>query len=99
MSKFIVKNCHHLMNSFYADGREAHNECGNSSTDEKCCVVKDCFLKKVAEKLINVVNSNLCSSCDGCGYDAGCADKECGTHAAHECLDLMGIEFVEGDED
>ena len=94
---FIVKSCYHLVNSVYADGREAHNECGNSLTDEKCYEVKDCPYKQVVENLLRVVNHQLCNRCDGIGYDEGCLDDECGTYAAHKCLDLLDIEFVGGE--
>lgn len=97
-SKFVVRACNNLMNSYYADGREAHNECGNSLTDEKCCDVKDCFIKQIAENLLKVVRENMCSNCDGCGYDEGCADKACGTYEAHKSLDLLDIEFIEEEE-
>lgn len=89
---FILESCPQLVNSIYADGREAQNECGNSSTDEKCSEVKDCPFKKVAENLLRVVKANHCSNCDGCGYDNGCGDTECGTHTAYKCLDLLGLQ-------
>ena len=91
--KFIVKSCYHLSNSVYADGREAHNECGNSLTDKKCADVDNCYLKQIAQNLLKVVNANVCNNCDGCGYEWGCADEDCGTYAAHKCLDLLRIEF------
>lgn len=93
--KFIIRNCCNLVNSIYADGHEAQNECGYSEEDEKCADVQDCPFKQVAERLLRVVNSDACSRCDGCGYGDGCADNDCGTHAAYECLDLLQIEFME----
>jgi hypothetical protein len=98
MSEFIIKSCFHLVNSIYADGHEAVHECGNSLLDEKCKDVKDCPYKKIAEKLLKVVNAGTCNYCDGCGYDEGCADEECGVHAAHECLDLLNLEFKESEK-
>jgi hypothetical protein len=95
MNKFIIKSCFHLVNSVYADGKEVENECGDSLLNEKCVDREDCYMKQIASKLLAVVEDNLCSSCDGCGYDRGCADKICGTHAAHECLDLLKIEFID----
>ncbi len=94
IDKFIVRACNNLMNSYYADGREAHYECAESSKDEKCYNITDCYLKQIAENLLKVVRENTCSRCDGCGYDEGCADSACGTHAAHRSLDLLDIEFV-----
>ena len=83
------------MNSVYADGQEAHNECGNSLMDEKCYEVKDCPFKQIAENLLKVVEDPACSRCDGIGYEEGCLDDECGTYAAYKCLDLLDIEFVD----
>lgn len=97
MSKFIVKSCYHLMNSVYADGREAHNECGNSLTDEKCCNIEDCHLKQIANNLLKVIRADVCSRCDGCGYDNGCADDDCGTYVANKCLELLDVEFLGGE--
>lgn len=99
MSEFVIRACKNLMNSCYSDGREALNECSNSSTDEKCYNVKDCYLKKIAQNLLRVVNADTCSRCDGCGYDEGCADVECGTFEAYKCLDLLNIEFVGEEQD
>jgi hypothetical protein len=95
MNKFIVKGCYNLVNSIYADGREAQNECGYSEEDEKCANIEECPFKKVAENLLKVVSADVCSNCDGCGYDNGCLDDNCGTYAAHKCLDLLQVEFVE----
>ena len=95
IDKFIVRACSNLTNSYYGDGKEVCNECRESTKDEKCYEVKECYLKKITENLLKVVRENLCSRCDGCGYDEGCADKSCGTHAAYECLDLLDIEFIE----
>ena len=91
--KFIVKSCYNLVNSIYADGREAQNECGNSSTDERCSDVKGCPIKQVAQVLLKVVNAGNCQRCDGCGYFEGCNDQECGTYAAYKSLDLLGVEI------
>ena len=93
--RFIIGNCCNLVNSIYADGREAQNECGWDPGDEKCIDVQDCPFKQVVERLLKVVNSDTCSRCDGCGYNDGCADSSCGTHAARECLELLGVEFEE----
>ena len=90
--KFIVKSCYNLVNSIYADGTEAQNECGNSSTDEKCSDVKGCSVKHVVEVLLKVANAGNCQRCDGCGYFEGCCDQECGTYAAYKSLDLLGVE-------
>lgn len=95
MGKFIIRRCHSLANSFYADGKEEVAECAESTADEKCCAVKDCYLKEIVESLLRVVSSNLCERCDGCGYYAGCKDESCGTYAAYKCLDLLDVEFVE----
>ena len=95
VSKFIIRSCCNLMNSYCKDGKEVHDECGDSAADEKCCDVKNCYLKQIAESLLNVTRENLCNSCDGCGYDEGCNDVTCGTYAAYKSLDLLGIEFVE----
>lgn len=92
---FTIKNCYHLMNSVYPNGREVHDECGNSLTDEKCQEVKDCHLKKIAENLLKVVEDPACRRCDGCGYEEGCADEACGTYAAYKCLELLDIKFFE----
>ena len=92
-SEFIVKGCYNLVNSIYADGREAQNECGNSSTDEKCSDVKGCPIKQAVEALLKVANAGNCQRCDGCGYFEGCNDQECGTYAAYKSLDLLGVEI------
>ena len=92
---FIIKSCPQLMNSTYADGMEIYNECGHSLADKKCYEVEDCPFRKVAESLLNVVEHQLCNNCDGVGYGGGCTDDVCGTHAAHECIDLLGVEFIE----
>jgi hypothetical protein len=91
--KFIVKGCYNLVNSIYADGREAQNECGNSSTDEKCSDVKSCPVKQAVETLLKVANAGNCQRWDGCGYFEGCNDQECGTYAACKSLDLLGVEI------
>ena len=93
--KYIIKSCPHLMTSFYADGREINNECGDSATDMKCCDKSNCLLKKIADNLLKVMEDNLCDRCDGVGHANGCKDENCGTYAACECLNLLGIEFVE----
>ena len=95
---FIVKSCPQLMNSVYADGREAYGECGSSVTDEKCYEVKNCPFRQVAENLLRVVNHQLCGRCDGIGYEGGCLDDECGTYAAYKCLDLLGMEFTDEED-
>lgn len=92
---FIIKGCNNLTNSIYADGKEGHNECMNSSEDKKCCDIIDCSLKKIAEHLLKVVEDSACRRCDGCGYENGCTDEHCGTYAAYKCLDLLNIEFLE----
>ena len=94
MSKFILKGCRNLVHSVYADGCEVNNECGVSPIDEKCANVEDCPFKQVAENLLKVVNAQVCNNCDGCGYENGCLDDDCGTYAAHKCLDLLQVEFV-----
>ena len=96
---FIIKSCPYLVNSFYADGKEVQDECGNSTTDEKCSSINSCLHKQIANYLLKVVNSDLCSNCDGCGYHEGCLDDSCGTYAAHKCLDLLSLEFIENDND
>ena len=93
--KFIVKGCYNVVNSIYADGREAQNECGNSSTDEKCSDVKNCPIKQAVEVLLKVANAGNCQRCDGCGYFEGCCYQECGTYAAYKSLDLLGVEIEE----
>ena len=93
MPKFVIKNCFHLMNSVYADGRETYNECGDSLTDEKCVDRDDCFLKKIANNLMEVVKDPTCNRCDGVGYENGCADTSCGTYEAYKCIELLDIEF------
>ena len=95
IDKFIVRACSNLVNAYYADGKEVCNECCESTKDEKCYDVKDCYLKQIAENLLKVVRENTCSRCDGCGYDEGCADVSCGTYEAHKSLDLLNIEFIE----
>lgn len=97
MSKFIVKSCSNIMSSYYADGRTAHHECGRSTIDELCCDVKDCPIKQVVENLLKVIKADVCSRCDGCGYDNGCADDGCGTYVANECLELLDVEFLGGE--
>ena len=47
--KFIIRNCRNLVNSVYADGREAQNECGYSEEDEKCADVQNCPFKQVVD--------------------------------------------------
>ena len=98
MNEFIIKSCHELVDSVYADGREFCNECGRSVEDKKCQEVADCYLKEIAENLLKVVNSGLCGNCDGCGYDSGCSDDKCGVYVAHKCLDLLSIEFIDHEE-
>lgn len=89
---YIIKNCPHLVNVVYADGREVCNECGESSEDKKCVEVKNCLFKQIADNLLRVVNADLCNNCDGCGYDEGCLDDNCGTYEAYRCLELLDIE-------
>ena len=93
--KYIIKSCPHLMTSFYADGREVTNECGDSVIDMKCCDRNNCLLKKIVDNLLNVVKNDLCSRCDGIGHANGCKDDSCGTYVANECLGLLEIEFIE----
>ena len=93
--KFIIGNCRNLVNTIYADSHEARNECGYSEEDEKCADVQDCPFKQVVERLLKVVSSAACSRCDGCGYDDGCIDSNCGTYAARKCLELLKVEFEE----
>ena len=93
--KCVVNNCSSLANSIYADGREISKECSLSTKDEKCCDIEDCCLKKVVKSLMKVIGSNQCSRCDGCGYEEGCMDEDCGVYAAHECLNHLGVEFLE----
>ena len=95
---FVIRSCCHLVSSQCADGREVHNECGNSVNDKKCYEVKDCPFRQVADKLIQVTQENLCSSCDGIGYADGCTDNRCGTHTAYECLKVLDLEFIEDTE-
>lgn len=97
-NKFIIKSCHNLVKSVYFDGSEICNECGNSTKDKKCYDISDCYLKQIANNLLKVVNSHLCDSCDGIGYNEGCLDDCCGTYEAHKCLELLDIEFIEGTE-
>lgn len=92
--KYIVKSCPNLMNSIYSTGREAVNECSESVADEKCCDLTGCVQKKVVERLMKVIDENVCSRCDGCGYDGGCSDEGCGTYQAHKCLELLEVEVV-----
>ena len=95
MNKFILKRCKCLVDSCYADGRETKGECSNSTEDKKCEEIETCPYKEVARHLLKVVNSSLCSRCDGCGYFNGCMDESCGTYGAYKCLDLLGLEFRE----
>lgn len=93
--KFIVKGCPKLVDSIYASGREEYNECGNSVDDEKCQDVKLCPIKEVVENLIKVVESDVCSRCDGCGYEDGCMDSCCGTYQAYKSLEVLKVKVVE----
>lgn len=96
---FIIRGCPCLVNSFYADGRAAKNECGDSIKDEKCLDIDNCLLKQIANYLLKVVNEDTCNNCDGCGYFEGCLDESCGTYAAQKCLELLKLEFVEDTND
>lgn len=92
--KYIIKNCPYLVNSTYANGKEVANECGESLLDEKCCEISACTHKSIANRLMRVVEADACSRCDGCGYDNGCCDENCGTYQAQKCLALLDIEEV-----
>ena len=78
--QYIIKNCFNIKN--------------NLCSDEDCKAKNDCLMKKIAHNLLKVVKDDACNRCDGCGYDldSGCQDDTCGTFAAFECLELLGIE-------
>ena len=92
---FIIGSCSNLVESIYADGTKTCHECANSASDQKCYEVINCPFRNVAEKLLKVANEQQCNNCDGAGYDEGCADISCGTHAAWECLKVMEVKFLE----
>lgn len=50
MSKYIVKNCPNLSESYYADGHISQNECSLEIDDRQCVDCTDCLIKQVIEK-------------------------------------------------
>ena len=78
--QYVIKGCFNIHNKL----------CSN----EDCRINNNCLLKKVADRLFEVVKDDACSRCDGCDYDLenGCQDTSCGTFQAYECLELLGIE-------
>jgi len=47
------------------------------------------ILEKVRSNMQKVIDSQLCSSCDGCGYDNGCNDTECGFYQANKSIYII----------
>ena len=96
MSKYIIKNCPCLFNSYYASGKTVRFECNDGNHDDKLCRdVTDCVMKQIVENLRQVAYACHCDNCDGCGYYSGCGDSECGTYQALKSLELLDIQGVE----
>lgn len=51
MSKYVVRNCPCLFNSYYASGKTVRFECNDGNHDDKLCRdVTDCLIKRVIDK-------------------------------------------------
>ena len=51
MSKYVIKNCPCLFNSYYASGKTVRFECNDGNHNDKLCRdVTDCLLKRIVEK-------------------------------------------------
>lgn len=87
MTKYIIKNCPCCQYDNYCIGSD-------ELYPKKCQNIADCLLKHIVRKCKIVAYAGQCDNCDGCGYDNGCVDTECGTYQANEILQLMEIEEV-----
>lgn len=85
---YIVKNCPaYVKNGKYYD-------CWINQ-DTWCENIDSCIMKKIIKNLETVINGELCYNCDGCGYDNGCEDTDCGMYQAQKSLELLKIEDIE----
>lgn len=46
-------------------------------------------IEKIKECIEPVLLAYHCDNCDGCGYDNGCKDFECGTFQANKIWELL----------
>lgn len=95
--KYVIKNCPFYEEDYQIQGMPVSGifrVCHNSPAELDCKDIKDCLLKKIFERCLTVVNANHCNSCDGCGYDSGCAFKDCGTYQAVEIMNMLEIKEI-----
>ena len=85
MSKYIIENCPCYSSKYeYCLGRAT----------KYCKDAIYCPIKRIVENLRQVAYAGHCDNCDGCGYDSGCSDTECGTYQALKSLELLDIQEV-----
>ena len=87
--KYVIKNCDNYTN--FAKDWTCRSTIQNRKGCYCCEDITDCLFKRIVENLKTVINSNLCKNCDGCGYDYGCKDVNCGYYQAHKCWELIEI--------
>lgn len=93
----IVKGCPCLAEGHYADGHVEKYDC-MADCNKKCRDIEDCTFKKVARNLFKVIEHDLCSNCDGSGYDMGCCDESCGFYQAMKSLEVLNVELEKDNE-
>lgn len=81
--RYIIKNC------------PAYSDYCEEIKSYECQDCTNCVLKQIVESLRQVAYAGHCSNCDGCNYDNGCVDTECGTYQALKSLELLDIQEVE----
>ena len=65
---------------------------------KECSKDDSCIIKQIIFRLKQIIISQQCDSCDGCGYDNGCIDETCGTYQAYEIIKLLGKSEGEGED-
>lgn len=85
MDKYIVKNCPSLRITKTGIAVECGRYAGFCQENTYCVI------KKIVENMKLVISANHCNNCDGCGYEAGCKDVDCGTYQAFNTLELLKI--------
>lgn len=49
-------------------------------------------IEKIKNSMTEVLYADQCNNCDGCGYESGCADTNCGTYQANIVMNLIESE-------
>lgn len=94
MSKYIIRNCPCLFNSYYASGKTVRFECNDGNHYDKLCRdVTNCVLKRIV-KITKNYNKGCGKHCDINRKENNCG-KTCNAYKIRQILELLNIKDIE----